>query len=239
MVKPLELRKQRKPLRPISKEDVISTAGKPLNSYFYPKNNLYTRQEFELLDTLYSDEPPTIKEDVVLIDDFWPQNKEEFLKMSDQKKLLLTKISWFLLGVMLTSAIWFIFFQFKLYETSTKENTKIVFHKTAQIVTHETADKEITKQLQSKNQGQTKVARSFKLKLPSLFTRKPTTKVETPVVPLLQEKYHTVGSGDSIWVIAQKYYSNPSPDNINKILKANKLKQNNYLQPGQKIVIPQ
>ena len=29
----------------------------PINSYFYPKNDLYTKEEFDLLDTIYSDEP--------------------------------------------------------------------------------------------------------------------------------------------------------------------------------------
>ena len=28
-----------------------------INNYFYPKTDLYTREEFELLDTIYSDEP--------------------------------------------------------------------------------------------------------------------------------------------------------------------------------------
>ena len=31
-------------------------------------------------------------------------------------------------------------------------------------------------------------------------------------------KFHIVTNGDSLWIIANKYYSNPSPDNINKIM---------------------
>ena len=67
------------------KDDTLS------NDYFYPKQNLYTRQEFELLDTIYSDEPSTItdteeiKKEDTLLNDFWPQNKEEYLNVAQSK----------------------------------------------------------------------------------------------------------------------------------------------------------
>ncbi len=227
--------------------------------YFYTKNNLYTRQEFELLDTIYSDGPPTIEDYRSFGDeDFWPKNKEEYLTMSNPKTNLITNLVWFLGGVMLTSVVWLIYFQVSVNHIKTKMDTQIIFQNSASISTDKTVDKQIASKLKKENI----------IKFPAFFAPKPkqelivqetltpqNNKKEEPVVqPEKQEqkievssagntdaaKYHIVSNGDSLWTIANKYYSNPSPKNIERLMKANEIKKRKMtsLYIGQKIVIP-
>ena len=216
-----------------------------INSYFYPKNNLYTRQEFELLDTIYSDEPPTeanLVEKAVELENFWPQNKEELMTSSNQRSSLFNNLLWFVSGVMLTSVVWLIYFQFKVSEIRTKGDTQIVFQKTAALMTDKTVDKEVSNKLENKNAAE-QVKKSI---FSNWFISKPKSKplVESPVIKQEQPVniapvgFHVVSSGDSLWTIANKYYSNPSPENINKIMKANKMRRIGILSVGQKLVIP-
>src|SRR3989338_7420112 len=124
-----------------------------VGGYFYPKNNLYTRQEFELLDTIYADDPiPETMEakQSVLVDNFWPQNKEEYLNPLSPKSNYFTNTAWFISGVMLTSVVWLIYFQLSVHEIKAKHETQIVFNKSAELMTDKTADKEITKSLKKK-----------------------------------------------------------------------------------------
>ena len=218
-----------------------SKDDKPVSSYFYPKHNLYTRQEFELLDSIYSDEPVTADTKIIqgaaLEENFWPQNKEEYFIVSNKKNDLLTKLSWFLVGVMLTSVVWLIYFQVNVHEIRTKNDTQIVFQKSPQILTDKTVDKEITNKLEKKNQEVSKkeAAKSWT----SWFKFKPKKAAAVSTIATAQVKYHTVLNGDSLWIIANKYYSDPSPDNITKLVKANNLKLTSVLQAGQKLVVPQ
>ena len=215
-----------------------------INSYFYPKNDLYTREEFELLDTIYSDEPSLeekkeIKLEVPSAENFWPQNKEEYLSISSSKNSFLTNMTWFFGGVALTSVIWLIYFQINVHEIRTKSDTQIVFQKSANIMTDKTADKELSKQLKDKKSAERKenvISKYFS----NLFSRK-SVKVQTiSELPKIEPvKFYTVANGDSLWVIANKHYSNPSPENINKIMKANNMKRVSTLVVGQKLVIPE
>ena len=216
----------------------------PINSYFYPKNNLYTREEFELLDTIYSDEPSTeekkeIRLEVTNAENFWPQNKEEYLSTVNNKNNLFANITWFLGGVALTSLIWLIYLQINLHEIRTKSDTQIVFQKSANIMTDKTADKELSRQLKDKKTAEKKenlISKYFS----SLFSRKPVKIQPVSELPKIEPvKFYTVANGDSLWVIANKYYSNPSPDNIDKIMKANNMKRVGTLAVGQKLVIPE
>lgn len=217
------------------------------NSYFYPKNNLYTRQEFELLDTIYSDEPPTETNlsDKVLIETFWPQNKEEYLKTSLKKTSTITYLGWFFCGVMLTSVIWLIYFQIKVNEIRTKVDTQIVFQKSAALVTDKTVDKEVSKELHTSKQAnqvkQEPVKKEVvkKFGFPNWFSSKQKKEIPVAPAPIQAVKYHTVADRDSLWGIANKYYSNPSPQNIDKIMQANNMKRIGTLSIGQKLVIPQ
>ncbi len=83
-----------------------ATKERTIGSYFYPKNNLYTRQEFELLDTIFSDDPIEEienKAELSLNRDFWPQNKESLLNPPLSKKTgLITNLLWFSAGAILT-----------------------------------------------------------------------------------------------------------------------------------------
>lgn len=234
-----ELTRPIKPLRSLTKK-----VKEEKSTYFYPKTNLYTRQEFELLDTIYSDEPPSTFEskDSTLEENFWPQNKEQVFYFNPNNNLF-RNILWFTCGVILTSVIWFVFFQVKVHEIRTKDNTRIVFHKTAEIMTDKTLDKEVTKKLQNQKDTEVQKPKSTenqKQEKPwsSWFIK---SKKEVVVNPasLPPVRFHTVGNGDSLWVIANKYYSNPSPENISKIAKGNKLKITAILQAGQKLVIPE
>ena len=215
----------------------------PINSYFYPKNDLYTKEEFELLDTIYSDEPSfieqnkEIKPEVQNIEDFWPQNKEEYLSISNNKNNFLTNLSWFLGGVAITSLVWLIYFQVNVHEIRTKSDTQIVFQKSANIMTDKTIDKEVSKQLKDKKASKENVISKY---LANIFSRKKPQAIVVNEPPKIEPvKFHTVTSGDSLWVIANKYYLNPSPNNINKIMKANKMKRVGTLIVGQRLVIPE
>ena len=220
-----------------------------IGSYLYPKNDLYTREEFELLDTIYSDEPPVIdqskeiKQEVPVAENFWPENKEEYLNITNNKNNFFTNLGWFLSGVALTSVVWLIYFQINVHEIRTKNDTQIVFQKSANIMTDKTIDKEVSKQLKDKKsiEEQSKSSNLISKYLANLFSKK--TPVVKPPVTEPQKiepvRFYTVGNGDSLWVIANKYYSNPSPGNINKIMKANSMKRVSTLLVGQRLVIPQ
>lgn len=226
------LNKPRKSLRSLTKK--VET--KEANPYYYPKTSLYTRQEFELLDTIYSDEPSSAFEEKIdretlsFNDNFWSQNKEEDLIYYPQNNNLFKNITWFLSGVILTSVIWFVFYTVKVHEIQTKDNTRIVYHKTAETKVEKPVVKEVTKQPEIKP-VQKSGGSWFKLKPKNQISSKPITPASV--------RFHTVGNGDSLWSIANKYYSNPSQANINKIMKANNMKKIGLLQPAQKLAIPE
>lgn len=241
---------RQKRFKSLAKKNNNNNREQSASSYFYPKNNLYTRQEFELLDTIYSEDPPILTDTElkpeVIEEDFWPQDKEKYLNASNLQNNLLTKVTWFISGVMLTSVIWLVYFQLKVYEIKTKSDTQIVFQKSAALMTDKTVDKEVASKLQNQNSKVDK--NSIKFNFPNLFSSRPTKvkqKVEqkgvSSVVPqtALLATQHVVRSGDSLWIIANKYYSNPSPQNIDKIMKANNMKRIGVLSLGQKLVIPQ
>ncbi|MBI3309147.1 MAG: LysM peptidoglycan-binding domain-containing protein, partial [Candidatus Melainabacteria bacterium] len=50
--------------------------------------------------------------------------------------------------------------------------------------------------------------------------------------------FHVIKNGDSLWLIAKEYYGEPTPENIRKIMEANRMNQIGYLYPGKKITIP-
>lgn len=223
-----------------SKEAVIS------GNYVYPRNDLYTREEFELLDTIYSDEPSIeenkeIKPEIANSQPFWPTNKEEFLSTTNNKTNMFTSIGWFLGGVALSSLIWLIYFQINVHEIRAKSDTQIVFQKSVNIMTDKTVDKEVTKQLKDKVNNVTAPKENFFSKLFSKKApeAKPAIATEPAVPQIEQVRFHTISNGDSLWIIANKYYSNPSPANINKIMKANNMKKIGVLTVGKKIVIPE
>ncbi len=224
----------------------------PINSYFYPRNELYTREEFELLDTIYSDEPSIeekkeINPEITNSENFWPQNKEAYLSVANNKNSFLANLSWFLGGVALTSVIWLIYFQVNVHEIRTKSDTQIIFQKSANIMTDKTVDKELSKQLKDKKVVEAKINASSVPKenvisryFTNLFSKNPSkTQILSELPKIESVKFYTVASGDSLWIIANKYYSNPSPDNINKIMKANNMKRIGTLSVGQKLVVPQ
>ena len=70
-------------------------------------------------------------------------------------------------------------------------------------------------------------------------TEKTATIVKAPAAIVTSPKSsgsYTVVSGDTLWAIAKKYYSDGSK--FPKIAEANKLKNPNLIFPGQKLVIP-
>lgn len=213
-------------LRTLSKK---AREEKSRDSYFYPRTNLYTKEEHELLDTIYTDEPSPITQDgqePVVLDNFWQDFKAEELILPQPKNKFFEKVTWFVVGAMLTSVLWLIFYQVNVHKIKTEMDTQIVFQKSAHIVTDKTADKEVTAKLEKKK------THWFSLK------RAPKQEVVIAKAPLPPVRYHTVGNGDSLWTIAQKYYVDPSQSNIDKIMKANNMKRIGILQLGQKLVIP-
>lgn len=229
-----------------------SADSAPVGSYLYPKNELYTREEFELLDTIYSDEPSAfeqkeIKPEIKVTENFWPENRDQYLNTANPKNNIFSNVLWFLGGIAITSVIWLIYFQVNVNEIRTKSDTQIVFQKSANIMTDKTVDKEVTKQLKDRKavvqalQKENPVSKFFgNLFSPKGNTgAKPVVAASSAPVKMDTVRFHIVGSGDSLWIIANKYYSNPSPDNISKIMKANNMKRVGMLSIGQKLVIPQ
>ena len=246
---------------------------KPVKNYFYPKNNLYTRQEFELLDTIYSDDPPTTfesREEIFIGKDFWPKDKEELLINSGSKVNHFTNAIWFVGGVMLTSVIWLIYFQVNVHAIKTKNDTQIVFQKSAALMTDKTVDKEVINKLQKqKTIGESSITlneiinkktinsgtqiksemskitekplkEQSKIAFSNWFAPKNNQKAVVVTPPSIKEpKTYSVVNGDSLWIIAKKCYSDPSQENINRIMKANNMKRVGTLSIGQKLVIPE
>lgn len=213
-----------KRLRTIPNKKQVKDNGS-VNTYFHPKSNLYTKQEFELLDSIYSDGPPTSLKDTqeLVQENFWPKlKKEEHKFILSKQSDFFTKAGWFALGSIVASVIWLIFFQINVHQIKTQHDTQIVFQNTPQILTDKNADKEIIKTLENKQK-----------------TEQQNDSPKTVTNTQLAVKYHTVGNGDSLWTIANKYYSNPSPDNINRIMKANNMRRVGILNIGQKLVIPE
>ena len=233
------------------------------NSYFYPQSNLYSKEEFELLDTIYSDEAAKqehanrkVSTEQAPVEDFWPRNREEYLTVTAPKSSFLTNLMWFCSGVLLTSAVWLVYFQISVKEIKTRADTQIVFQKATAIMTDKTVDKEVSKQLNQKPaaKGEVKKAKGIlpsflanwfqpkeaKLEAETQSTPEQAQEVKEPTTPPVetQLRYHTVANGDSLWTIAQKYYESASPSNMNKIMKANNLRRASYLRPGQRLIIP-
>src|SRR3989338_10010943 len=215
------------------------TDDKPVTSFYYPKNNLYTRQEFELLDTIYADEPSNINEVTQMpeLQGFWPQNKEEILNLSNQPNNFLSKLTWFGAGVILTSLVWLIYFQISVHAIKTKHQTQFVFHKSAEILTDKTADEQLTKTLLKQ------ASPKFSFSLPNLFAKKP---VEAkPTDQIKPEEKTQLATEQNKVIIPIPEAANSSQDltyhtieNVNKIAKANKLKLNSVLALGRKLTIP-
>lgn len=236
--------------------NITATKERITGSYFYPKSNLYTRQEFELLDTIFSDEPIEEIDREVEHRDFWPQNKENLLNPPiSLKSKLMTNFAWFAGVVILTSVISIIVFQLKIAEFKNKENIQIVFHKSAHITTEKTVDTDLTSSLTKEPQkiAQANVNKGIKLPVfPGLFFKKPAAdkvvpqtknqiaEAENKIQQDLKTNFvnHTIQNGDSLWLIAKEYYGDPSPDNIKRIRNANDIRTLNLLLPGNKLVIP-
>lgn len=239
---------RQKRLKRVTKKASLSEDNQ-VSTYFYPKQNLYTKQEFELLDSIYSDEAPMVsiktprdRKEISEADNFWPQSREEILKISSGKGNLFEKLKWFFVGMMSTSAVWLIFFQLNVHEIKTKSDTQIVFQKHAQIVTDKTVDSELAKKLTGDRQTNPTNQLTSKQEKATFWDIFKKPKKEGAIVQTAQAKpeakYHVIGNGDSLWLIANKYYSNPSQENIDKIMKANNIRRVGLLKIGQKLVIP-
>ena len=234
-----------------------ATKERITGSYFYPKSNLYTRQEFELLDTIFSDEPmEEIEREVEqsVSRDFWPQNKENLLNPPiSRKNTLMTNFAWFSSGVILTSVISIVIFQLKIAEFKANDNIQIVFHKSAHITTEKTVDTDITSNLTKVPQRIAQTNTNTKeIKLPffsNFFEKKPeapktVSKNNNQIAENKSQNLkvnfvnHTIQNGDSLWLIAKEYYGDPSPQNIKKIQDANAIRTIELLLPGKKLVIP-
>lgn len=233
---------RRKRTRSLANKEGIKSDNS-INTYLYPKNNLYTRQEFELLDSIYSDESPGF---------LWEENsmREQARRNHPgtfNKRDFLGKAGYLITGMMLTSVIWLVYLQFHDHSLRTKNDTQIVFQKSAEIVTHGSVDKQVAGVISpprrvrplADNQQSAVSKQSLAVdSLQSTVNRQLSTSSHHSSSTPKSIKSHTIKNGDSLWLIANKYYSNPSPENINKIMKANKLRATSILSLGQKIVIP-
>jgi|GEM_PF-2527846 len=246
------------------------------DTFLYPtQNKLYTKEEFELLDSIYSDgsigigldSADTAKE--FQKDNFWVRNKQELLALQSSKNSYLNNIGWFTAGMMLTSVAFLIYFQMNGREIKQKQDIQIVFQKSTQVMTDKTADETVSKKLGSNElaQSQTNTItepanKEFKFEFPKIALFSPKVEEQKPIqeikpqqpvkeviaesakAPIQVEetntvKHHVIGSGDSLWIIANKYYSNPSQENIKKIMRANGIRSvYSTLHLGQKLVIP-
>jgi hypothetical protein len=246
------------------------------DTFLYPtQSKLYTKEEFELLDSIYSDGSIGIGLDSAETarefqkDNFWVRNKQELLALQSNKSSLLNNAGWFTAGMMLTSVAFLIYFQMNGREIKQKQDIQIIFQKSTQVMTDKTADEAVSRKLESNEiaQSQTNTTpkaanKEFKFELPKFALFTPKAEVQKPVQEIKPEpvkevvtesakapiqvveetstiKHHVVRSGDSLWIIANKYYSNPSQENIKKIMRANNIRSiYSTLRLGQKLVIP-
>lgn len=232
---------------------------KKVESFFYPQKKLYSKEELELLDSLYSDRSSdsdeAIMNELKPETEFWQEEKMHF----SRRIPLTTKIKWFASGMVLTSLVWLIYFQLSGHTIGSYTRPKIVFKTAATIVTDKSFDREITHGLGESRLALARVKNENKFSLPfisGLLAKKPEEAKATKessigsnvkVVENVSEEnssstlpatYHVIKNGDSLWLIAKEYYGNPTPENIKKIMDANKLTPVSYLYPGKKIVIP-
>lgn len=123
------------------------------NGYFFPKDTLYTKREYELLDSIYSDD--SVQEANNSQDkeftDFWPNNKEELLPASPTKLSNFSKAGWFASGVAISSLIWLIYFQVNIHAIKTKTDTQVVFQQSTNIITDKNLDKKVARKLTDAN----------------------------------------------------------------------------------------
>ncbi len=261
------------------------------NTLLYPSfgTKLYSKEEFELLDSIYSDNPLSVdiqqktedqseaSSDISFQrDNFWARNREELLALQKSKNNIFSNLAWFSAGVMLTSVVGLIYLQMNSFEAKQKQDIQIVFQKSVQVMTDKTIDKEVADKLikkdfekkdivEIKNPEVAEKKNNFKFDFSDLFKKQEVKSVPVnvaqaeiekpaPVVAPVeavkpapvkvqetakQPKYHVIGNGDSLWLIANKYYANPSNENISKIMKANNIRSvYSTLRLGQKLTIP-
>ena len=225
-------------------------------TFFYPKKMLYKKEELELLDSLYSDQPLGENEPLVELE----ADKSTLSRQQGTSLLKIlsnNKTRWFTSGVVISSLVWVLCLQIgeKLFPDT--NDTKIVFKTAATIVTDKNFDEEVSRNLGEKQLVLARVTEkhdsgfSF---FPNFFAKKTyesTLNNKNGSAPEITENktgekevseiqtvtYYTIKDGDSLWLIAKEHYGTPSPENIEKIKEANKIASGN-LYPGKKIIIP-
>lgn len=226
----------------------LKEATSSIHPFIYPKKKK-TSRDHELLDSIYSDEFPDQETDELRFsENFW-SSREKKPSSSDGFHLK-AKLKWFTSGVLIASVVWCTYHQIDVNSIKANEGTKIVFQTAASIVTDKTFDERITKNLQREDITLAKVNnRENKSWIPlisSFFAKEGETKQNTETTDSsenaepkdLPETYHVIKNGDSLWLIAKEYYGEPTPENIKKIMEANKMNRIGYLRPGSKITIP-
>jgi len=231
--------------------------------FLYPEHGLkreMSKSELEVLDSIYSDDTP-VGGDQEFIEQrkhnkFWIMDEEVKSPRKIRNSLLTLKCKWFTTGVVVASVLWFSYHQIHIHSLKANEDTKIVFQTAATIITDKSFDGHVASNLSDESIKLASISGGNKQGIPilsGLFTQNKavesqtneeitetdgTASSEEQIIEEKEETFHVIKNGDSLWLIAKEYYGEPTPENIRKIMEANRMNQIGYLYPGKKITIP-
>lgn len=157
------------------------------------------------------------------LDMLWSGNRA--FHMREERSPILFFVSGLVLGILITAAVSFFFF--------IKPNIKVG----ESVLTAPLVEQEKAEPGDAQPQSVSETAPSNKGGKTPVATVAPTAaKSASPAS--LSARRHKVGNGDTLGSIAYKYYGSSAPEFVEKLTRANNMKNPNALQLDQELIIP-